>query len=154
MVFKTFSLSHVEKSAVRKINSSVFYFNPLPEVLLYENKWRQDGAKLATLSEYRVRSKSEVIIANMLSEQDIKFEYEKPLYAPDGTMFLPDFTVIFKGEEYYWEHLGMLDRKDYAAHWEKKEKWYNKNFPGKLIVTREGNDLTLQAKDLIQKYRL
>ncbi|MBR5413671.1 MAG: AAA family ATPase [Fibrobacter sp.] len=147
------SLSQVEKSAVRKINSSVFYFNPLPEVLLYENKWRQDGAKLATLSEYRVRSKSEVIIANMLSEQDIKFEYEKPLYAPDGTMFLPDFTVIFKGEEYYWEHLGMLDRPNYATHWAKKEEWYNKNFPGKLIVTREGNNLSKDAEKIIQEYR-
>lgn len=147
------SMGHVEKSAVRKINSSVFEFNPLPEVLLYTTNWHKENVKLATLSEYRVRSKSEVIIANMLSEQGIYFEYETPLYASDGTMYLPDFTVTFRGEQYYWEHLGMLDRADYAAHWKKKEEWYNKNFPGKLIKTLEGNDLTIEAMKIIQRYR-
>jgi len=147
------SMGHVEKSAVRKINSSVFYFSPLPEILLYTKNWHKENLKLATLSEYRVRSKSEVIIANMLSEQDIYFEYETPLYAPDGTMYLPDFTVTFRGQQYYWEHLGMLDRPDYAAHWKKKEDWYNKHFPGKLLTTMEGNDLSIEAKKIIAEHR-
>lgn len=41
--------------------------------------------------------------------KDISFEYERPLYADDSTMYLPDFTIRWKGEIYYWEHLGMLD---------------------------------------------
>ena len=94
-------LGHIEKSAVRRINSSVFTFNPLPEELLYIQNWYSDERKLATLSEYFVRSKSEVIIANMLVSEDVPFVYEEPLYAPDGTMFLPDFTVKFRGETYY-----------------------------------------------------
>ena len=53
-----------------------------------------------------VRSKSEAIITNLLVDKEIPFKYEEPLYAPDGTMFLPDFTVVFRGEEYYWEHIG------------------------------------------------
>ena len=61
------ALGHIEKSAVRRINSSVFAFNPLPEELLYIQNWYADEKKLATLSEYFVRSKSEVIIANMLT---------------------------------------------------------------------------------------
>ncbi len=147
------SMGHVEKSAVRKINSSVFTFNPLPEVLLYTKNWHKENVKLATLSQYRVRSKSEVIIANMLSDQEIYFEYETPLYAPDGTMYLPDFTVTFRGEQYYWEHLGMLDKPEYAAHWKEKEEWYNKHFPGKLLTTREGNDLTIEARNIITEHR-
>ena len=124
------SLSRPEKSAVKKINSSVFKFAPLPDSLLYaKGNWYEDGKNVATLSKYFVRSKSEAIITNMLVDRDIPFKYEEPLYAPDGTMFLPDFTVKFKGEEYYWEHVGRLNDKNYMAHWAKKEAWYNKHFP-------------------------
>lgn len=147
------TMSHVEKSAVRKINSSVFNFNPLPDELLYANDWFKEDRKLATLSEYFVRSKSEVIIANMLVAEEIPFIYEEPLFAPDGSMYLPDFTVKFKGEEYYWEHVGRLDLERYKKHWEQKEKWYESNFPGKLIVTYEGNNLSNDAMDIIKKYR-
>lgn len=31
--------------------------------------------------------------------------YEEPLNAQDGMMLLPDFTVKFRGEIYYWEHM-------------------------------------------------
>lgn len=147
------ALGHVEKSAVRRINSSVFEFKPLPEDMLYIQNWYADEKRLATLSEYFVRSKSEVIIANMLSQQGIPFVYEEPLYADDGSMYLPDFTVKFRGETYYWEHVGMLDKPDYRAHWEKKEKWYKKNFPGKLLVTYEDKDLSTNAMKIITEYK-
>lgn len=147
------SLGHIEKSAVRRINSSVFKFEPLPEELLYIQNWYADEKKLATLSEYFVRSKSEVIIANMLVSEEVPFEYEEPLYAPDGTMFLPDFTLKFRGETYYWEHVGRLDFPDYRAHWEIKEKWYEKHFPGKLLTTYEGKDLSIDAMTIIKEHK-
>ena len=147
------SLSHTEKSAVLKINSSIYKFEPLPDALLYAgNNWYEDGKNVATLSKYFVRSKSEAIITNMLSERKIPFKYEEPLYAPDGTMYLPDFTVKFKGEEYYWEHVGRTNDKAYMAHWAKKEAWYNKHFPGKLLVTMESNNLSKDAEELIEKH--
>lgn len=145
-------LGHLEKSAVRRINSSIFKFEPLPEDLLYVQNWYSSEKKLATLSEYLVRSKSEVIIANMLQTEEIPFEYEVPLYAPDGTMYLPDFTVTFKGETYYWEHVGMLDKPSYKAHWEKKKKWYEKHFPGQLLVTYEGQNLSKDAMAIIKEH--
>lgn len=147
------TLSHVEKSAVRKINSSVFAFDPLPDAVLYNDNWYKDSKRLSTLSDYFVRSKSEVIIANMLTDNEIPFVYEEPLYASDGTMYLPDFTVNFRGETYYWEHVGMLDKQRYANHWKEKEAWYQKNFPGKLITTFEGNDLSTVAKKIIDQYK-
>lgn len=146
-------MTRLEKSAVRRINSSIFEFKPLPKELLYFDMWYKEGRKLTTLTEYLVRSKSEVIIANMLFEEDIKFEYEKPLFAPDGTMYLPDFTVVFRGETYYWEHVGMLNNEKYKKHWQEKEIWYNKFFDGKLITTFESNNLTKDIKSIIEKYR-
>ncbi len=147
------TMSHVEKSAVRKINSSVFSFHPLPDELLYSGDWFKEEKKLSTLSKYFVRSKSEVIIANILVSEDVPFTYEEPLFAPDGSMYLPDFTVTFRGEKYYWEHVGRLDLDSYKAHWEKKEKWYQKHFPGKLITTYEGNDLSTIVADIIQQHK-
>ncbi len=147
------SLGHIEKSAVRRINSSMFKFVPLPEELLYIQNWYADEKKLATLSEYFVRSKSEVIIANMLVQEEVPFVYEEPLFAPDGTMFLPDFTVKFRGEIYYWEHVGRMDLPDYRAHWEIKEKWYEKHFPGKLLTTFEGKDLSTDAMGIIKDHK-
>lgn len=146
-------LSRPDKSAVQKINSSIFTFNPLPEALLYSStNWYESGKTVSTLSDYFVRSKSEAIIANMLAGRGIQFKYEEPLYAPDGTMYLPDFTVSFRGEEYYWEHVGRPDDPKYMAHWAKKKAWYDKHFPGKLLVTWESNNLSKDAEALIDKY--
>ena len=147
------SLSRKEKSAIRKINSSVFKFEPLPDELLYSGvRWYEDSKVVATLSNYFVRSKSEAIIINLLVDRKVPFKYEEPLYAPDGTMYLPDFTVTFRGEEYYWEHVGRTNDSGYMAHWAKKEAWYNKHFPGKLLTTFESNNLTKDAAELIEAY--
>jgi hypothetical protein len=77
--------------------------------------------------------------------------YEKPLYASDGTMYLPDFTLLWRGEEFYWEHLGRLDLPDYKKKWEIKQAWYEKHFSGQLLITREGIDLSKQADETINK---
>jgi hypothetical protein len=71
-----------------------------------------------------------------------------PENASDGTMYLPDFTVTFQGNDYYWEHWGLLDREHYAAHTEAKKKWYEKNFPGRLVESVEGNDISTQIKTI------
>ena len=66
-------------------------------------------------------------------------------------MYLPDFTVIFRGEEYYWEHVGRINDPKYMAHWAKKEDWYKKHFHGKLLVTYESNKLTTDAAAIIDQ---
>lgn len=148
------SMMRPEKSRLRLINSSVFDFNPLNEELLNIGDWYEEGKIHSTLINYFVRSKSEVIIANMLFESGIEsIKYEEPLFAADGSFYLPDFTIQWKGKTYYWEHLGLIVKDDYKKRWEKKEKWYNKSFPNQLITTVEGNDLTIQAKDLIKKIK-
>jgi hypothetical protein len=65
-------------------------------------EWYEEGKIHRALANYMVRSKSEVIIANMLFERDIPFIYEMALYAQDGTMVLPDFTINWRGETWFW----------------------------------------------------
>ena len=141
-----------EASWLRRINSSLYSFRPVPDTILAVSGWYEDGRIHQTLADVVVRSKSEVIIANMLFERDIPFRYEQPLFAPDGTFYLPDFTITWRGTDYYWEHVGMLHREDYRAHWEKKRAWYERFFKGRLIITEEGSDLSKQANDVIQRY--
>jgi len=62
----------------------------------------------------RVRSKSEVIIADILDEYAVPFLYEKPLKL--GTLTVhPDFTLLNMDnkKELYWEHFGMMDDIEY-----------------------------------------
>lgn len=146
------SMSRVEKSATQRINSSIFTFKPLPQEIIYMNDWYQEGKIVSTLSEYLVRSKSEMNIVNILTLKGIEFLYERPLFAPDGTMFLPDFTLFWHGEEYYWEHVGCLDIPEYKKHWETKKQWYEKHFPGKLITTFEGPKQTKEIEDIINTF--
>ncbi len=146
-------LTKVEKSSIRKINSSIFEFKPIPDELFsIRTNWYEDQRVISTLSDYFVRSKSEMNIANILYLNEIPFKYEVPKYSKDGTMYLPDFTITWRGEEYYWEHLGRLDLTQYKNHWEIKNKWYEKNFPGRLITTFEGDDQTIQIREILKKY--
>lgn len=65
-------------------------------------------------------------------------------------LYAPDFTVMLSGEEYYLENVGRLDLPDKKAHWEKKEKWYQKNFPGKLLTTYETASLSSDIDKIIK----
>ena len=92
-----------------------------------------------------VRSKSEVIIANMLHAKGIDYRYEEPLKL-DGVTKYPDFTIEDDntGITYYWEHCGMLHDPGYRSRWEEKNRWYAEQgiteqggAIGRLIVTRD-----------------
>ena len=148
------TLRRLENSHLVRINSSLFEFRPAPPELQTMRDWYEEGKIHRTLTEQMVRSKSEVIIANMLADRDILFKYEVPLYAPDGTFYLPDFTITWRGEEWYWEHLGMLHDERYRNHWETKEAWYEKHgFADRLITTSEtsGFDSTIVLEALKER---
>ncbi len=146
------SLRRPEKSHLMAINSSLFVFRPVPDKLLQIRDWYEEGKIHHTLSDYMVRSKSEVIIANILFDRNISFKYEVPLFAPDGTFYIPDFTITWNGEQWYWEHLGLLNIDDYRNHWQVKKEWYEKHFPGRLITTAESTTLSKNAKNIVDKY--
>ena len=145
------SLRRPESSHLLGINSSLFSFRPMPEEMQRMHEWYEEGKIHITLANIMVRSKSEVIIANILAERDIPFRYEVPLFAPDGTFYLPDFTVKWGGEDWYWEHLGRLDDERYRHHWETKRAWYERFFPGRLVTTEESGNLSKDAEQLIER---
>lgn len=141
-----------ESSHLESINSSLFNMHIVPDELasLHIEGFLEEYRIHRCLADVMVRSKSEVIIANMLFERDIPFWYEKPLYARDGSFYLPDFTITWHGEEYYWEHLGLLEQDKYRVHWEEKKAWYEKNFHGRLVTTEESGELSIAAQELIR----
>ena len=92
------------------------------------------------------------MIANLLHEHDVPFAYEVLLRAPDGAMYLPDFTISWQGETWFWEHWGLMSSDSYQEHRERKIAWYDKNFPGRLIETFEGPRLSRDAADNISRH--
>lgn len=90
-----------------------------------------------------VRSKSEVIIANLLyqNRNAILYKYEKPLEVIENgrkKTIYPDFTImnIHTGIVTYWEHAGLMDDAFYANEFVRKMNIYIANglVPGKDIV--------------------
>jgi hypothetical protein len=107
-----------------------------------------------------VRSKSEVIIADLLYSKNIEFQYEQVLVGDDGRERWPDFTIFDDtvGTKIYWEHLGMLHRPSYRRNWETKLKWYRSNgvLPheegggpkGTLVTTQDDVDGSISSYDI------
>ena len=64
----------------------------------------------------RVRSKSELLIANALEKYDIPFRYEFPVNLRNAGKVRPDFYClnVQTRKEYIWEHFGMMDNIAYS----------------------------------------
>jgi len=113
-----------------------------------------------TVKMERVRSKSELIIADLLNKEAVPYRYEYPIYLKGIGQVYPDFTVLNlkKRKEIYWEHLGMMDDIFYAEKALQKIALYEQNgiFPGEnLIITHETRKNPLNQRvvmSLIQHY--
>jgi len=95
-----------------------------------------------------VRSKSEVIVADILTKLGITYEYEKRLTSKTNPndFRLPDFTVYYEGDTWYWEHRGMLSVPTYKAAWERKENWYKENgILDQVVTSEDGDDGSIDA---------
>ena len=109
----------------------------------YEPKpFRNSDVQYHTNNSEMVRSKSEVIIANMLHGEGIPYLYEYPISLKEGVVLHPDFTVLNVRERktMIWEHLGMMDDEEYSRKALKKILLYERNgiYPGdRLILTHE-----------------
>jgi hypothetical protein len=136
-----FNLTKPECSEVARRNTNIFHgvvradatSSPFAEHLIH----RTDDGRL-------VRSKSELVIANMLYGMGIKYEYERIC---EGTVepgvLRPDFSFATPdGDLILWEHLGLLHLDDYRRGWEWKQKWYEKNgfVLGKTLFTSRDDE--------------
>jgi len=121
-----YEYSRAEKSGIARRNSNLFTgvvreisgAVPFSEHLIHK-----------TLQGEMVRSKSELVIANMLYEMGIDYQYERPFQGSnDHRTLRPDFSFIDPaGDLVLWEHLGMLSRPDYRDGWNWKKNWYAEN---------------------------
>ena len=113
-----------------------------------------DAPEYQTARGERVRSKSEVIIADALSRHQIPYRYEYPLKLNKGQQshtIYPDFLClnIHTRQEYIWEHFGMMDDPDYAQKATLKLRLYEESGirPGRnLIVTMESQKNPLSTR--------
>lgn len=105
-----------------------------------------------TADGHLVRSKSEVIISNLLNQYGISYEYEEKLVYGPNKWIEPDFTIhLSDGRTLYWEHVGMLGEAKYDKDWLHKLDVYNTFFPGQLIKTYESGVISSDAKKLIEE---
>ena len=131
-----------------------------PNIVEYNKQYYEQALIHRTLKGDLVRSKSEVIIANMLFEAGIEYDYEKELDLGDDGVRIPDFTIedAESGLCFYWEHCGMLGDAAYNRHWTEKQALYKKHgiVEGvNLIVSKDslnGGIDSAEIKRLIDTY--
>lgn len=108
----------------------------LPEALPWMSKLEQEKAKYPLYNPEQLkhpamdgtymRSKSEVIIANILFQADIPYVYEAPLFV-NGKNILPDFTILSLIDleiVIIIEHQGMVFVDEYVAKFIRSLKTY------------------------------
>ncbi len=124
-----------------------------------------DAPILYTARGERVRSKSEVIIADTLFHHKIPYRYEFPLtlrrtdvdrssdlYGTNVTLH-PDFLCLNTRTraEFFWEHFGLMDDSEYSKNAAGKLRLYTENgiLPGRnLIITMETQNEPLSTRTL------
>ena len=133
------------------------------ESVVFEKKgFREGDPEFYTVKGERVRSKSELIIADMLSREKIPYRYEAPLLLKGLGKVYPDFTIlnVRLRKEILWEHLGMMDDSNYAENAIQKIAFYEQNgfFSGEnLVLTFETRKNPISQKSIqtmIQRYFL
>ena len=112
-----------------------------------------------TIQCERVRSKSEILIANAFHMAAVPYKYEAPFTLGERTVY-PDFRVlnVRTRTEYVWEHFGMMDNPEYQEDALRKITAYEEHqvFPGtQLIMTFETQRQPLNTRivnHLIRQY--
>lgn len=136
----------------------------------YQKRWENvefsgrpfasDAAVLMTACGERVRSKSEVIIADTLFRLGVPYRYEYPhkLHREDAgcggnIVLFPDFTCLNlrTRKEFIWEHFGLVDNEDYARNMVGKLNLFHANgfFEGEnLVFSMETFAKPLSSRDV------
>lgn len=97
-----------------------------PRPVEHVGSFLEEGLIHRTARGELVRSKSEVIIANLLHALGITYAYEQPFSGSDGSVRYPDFTIedAESGRRIFLEHLGLMSEPAYRRRWSAKLDWY------------------------------
>ncbi|SHG05165.1 hypothetical protein SAMN05720760_103170 [Fibrobacter sp. UWB8] len=113
--------------------------------LEYKGRRFDDAApQLMSAKGERVRSKSEIIIADTLFRLGVPYRYEFPYKMCDGNRRItvyPDFTClnVRTRQEFIWEHFGLIEDSGYAKNMIAKLELYAANdfFAGVNLLTSQ-----------------
>lgn len=117
------------------------------------NPYHLEEKMYFTKKDEMVRSKSEVLLADMYYELGIPYRYEAALQLSNGKKKYPDFTLlnVKTREVIYHEHLGLLDDEEYRKSNLVKFDEYRRSgiyFGKNLIITYEGEGCPLNIKEI------
>lgn len=122
-----------------------------------QNTYNLNERKHLTENGLRVRSKSELFIADKLERYELPFRYEAMIYFRQYS-FSPDFMIMTRDGIMYWEHCGMMMNQKYRRNNEWKLQMYDKMgiTPwNNLIVTYDtedgGLDLRIIESEIVNK---
>ncbi|MCR4940170.1 MAG: hypothetical protein K5930_08715 [Treponemataceae bacterium] len=151
-------LSEARRKLIKPVCLPDGIFAEIWQAIPYEKKlFPANIPEFHTLHGERVRSKSEIIIADTLSRMNIPYRYEYPLEIKtengEKRTFYPDFLCLNlrTRQEFIWEHFGMMDDPEYTASMVRKLKLYEKNgiYLGKnLIISVENSSTPIGAKQI------
>lgn len=101
----------------------------------------------------RVRSKAEIIIADMLADMQVPYKYECPVFLKGNEVRYPDFTILLPNTRKikYLEHCGMMDDEKYLNGFFGKMSIYNRNgiiLGRNLFMTFESKNHVLDTREL------
>ena len=88
----------------------------------------KDVPFFVTMKGERVRSKSEMIIADRLLANGIPYKYECPLLVGNNEIIHPDFTILRVSDRkiIYYEHCGRMDDPGYVEDMVSRVNDYNR----------------------------
>ena len=115
--------------------------------------WPDEDSEFYTNKLERVRSKSEVLIANTLNKYGIPYRYEYPIKLKNGNIKYPDFTVlnVKTRQEFIWEHFGLMSDPNYVTNSLFKMKEYEKlgyTIGINMIITMENANCPLSTSTI------
>lgn len=151
-------LNKLRRPLISPVCLPVKDFSELWQSVEYPRKpFSENIPELYTSQNERVRSKSEIIIADTLHRLNIPYRYEYPLEITTEKglhrTFHPDFICLNlrTRQEFIWEHFGKMDDTEYASGAVQKLKLYEKNeiYPGKnLIISMETSTSPISPKQI------
>ena len=124
----------------------------------YDHMPLPEDSEFITIKGIKVRSKSELIIANLLEQYGVSYRYEYPVILKGLGAVRPDFMCYNKrtGKEYIWEHFGMMDNIAYSNKNINKINIYEQNgfIAGKnMIMTFESSANVLNTNMIMVKIK-
>ena len=119
----------------------------------YKRKpFKKDAPKFYSMKGERVRSKSEILVADRLRERSVPYRYECPLLIGNEIIH-PDFTILRMSDRkiLYLEHCGKMDDEDYKEDMVERCNLYSEGgiiLGDRLFYTFESEDTPLDIRTL------